>query len=53
MRIANFKALDKRGGLCHYAKLSEKIYNEYKDYPESELRNIVINILSSKEIRGK
>ena len=53
MRIANFKALDRRGGLYHYAQLSEKIYNEYKEYPESELRNIVINILSTMENRGK
>jgi hypothetical protein len=47
MRIGNFKAIDTQGkeGLKHYAKLSKKIYEKYKNYLESDLRNIVISLL--------
>jgi hypothetical protein len=48
MRIKNFKFLNKHKGLKNYAKLSEKVYEEYKDYKEAELRHLVESILSKK-----
>lgn len=49
MRIKNFEFLDKYKGLKHYAKLSEKVYEEYKNYSESDLFNLVESFLSKKE----
>jgi hypothetical protein len=46
MRIRNFESLDKYKGLKHYAKLSEKVYEEYNNHSESDLRNLVESILS-------
>ena len=45
MRIANYKALDKGRGLNHYSKLSKKVYEEYKNYSEPDLRKIIESIL--------
>ena len=45
MRIGNFQAIDGAGGLQHYAKLSETIFNEYKDFSQDTHLNIVKKIL--------
>ena len=52
MRIRNFESLDKYKGLKHYAKLSEKVYEEYKNHSEPKLRKLVDSILSKKEKSG-
>jgi hypothetical protein len=45
MRIANFKAVDKKGGLANFSKQSLKIYKEFNGMPENELRSLVLKIL--------
>ena len=46
MRIANFKAIDGKGGLEHYGKQSLRIYERYKKTPEGELKYMVLKILT-------
>jgi len=45
MRIANFKAIDGKGGLEHYGKTSLKVYRKYYETPKDELRSLVVRIL--------
>jgi len=45
MRIANFKAIDGRGGLKHFSKQSLRIYKKYKGTSEDELRSLVLKIM--------
>lgn len=45
MRIANFKAIDGRGGLNHFGKISLEIYERYHETPKDELRSLVGKIL--------
>jgi len=45
MRIANFKAINGKGGLEHFGKQSLKIYNMYKETSEDELRSLVLKIM--------
>jgi len=45
MRIANFKAIDGKGGLEHYGKISLKVYRKYYETPKAELRSLVVRIL--------
>lgn len=47
MRIANFKAIDGKGGLEHFGKQSLKIYDRHKQTPKSELKSLVLEILES------
>ncbi len=49
MRIGNFKFLDGNGRLNHPAKQSRRVYDEYKDIPEKELRAIAARILSGQK----
>ena len=60
MRIANFKAIDGKRGLKHFAKQSLKIYNMYKETSDDELRFLVLKImervnysLNNKRRRGR
>lgn len=50
MRIENFRYIDTNGdmGLENYAKLSRKVYEEYKNYLQSDLALLVKSILSKK-----
>ncbi len=48
MRIANFKDIDRKAGLSHFAKQSLEIYEEFNGAPESELRSLVLKILENK-----
>jgi len=45
MRIANFKAIDGKGGLEHFGTQSLKIYKKYKGTSEDELRSLVLKIM--------
>lgn len=45
MRIKNFHALDGKGGLPHFSKTTSTVYQEYKDLPQSVLRDKVIQII--------
>jgi hypothetical protein len=45
MRIANFKAIDGKGGLEHFAEQSLKIYNMYRETSDDELRSLVLKIM--------
>jgi 5-methylcytosine-specific restriction endonuclease McrA len=47
MRIANFKAIDKKTGLANFSKQSLKIYKEFTKMPETELRSLVLKTLSA------
>jgi hypothetical protein len=49
LRIGNFKFLDGNGRLNHPAKQSRRVFDQYKDIPEKELRAIVAGILSGEE----
>jgi hypothetical protein len=40
MRIQNFQALDGKGGLDNFAKLSKDVYDRYQNLSEQELRRI-------------
>jgi hypothetical protein len=40
MRIANFQALDGKGGLDNYARQSKDIYDHYQNLSEPELRRM-------------
>lgn len=48
--FANFKAIDTGKGLLHYAKHQKSAYEKYKDMPKTELRRLVIDILSRKKM---
>jgi len=45
MRIANFKAIDGKGGLEHYGKTSLKIFERYKQTSKDELKSLVLKIV--------
>lgn len=45
MRIGNFKAIDTGKGLSNYAKLSKKVYDEYKNFNKDSHLKEVNNIL--------
>ncbi|ATB33577.1 hypothetical protein [Melittangium boletus] len=40
MRIRNFEAYVGKGGLVNIAKKSVEVFEQYKDTPEPELRNL-------------
>lgn len=45
MRIMNFRAIDAAGGLPNYAKLSKKVYDEYKAFTKDNHLKTVKAIL--------
>ena len=45
MRIANFKAVDGKGGLKHFGRQSLKIYRKYYETPKDKLKSLVVKIL--------
>jgi len=45
MRIANFKAIDGKGGLTHFGTQSLKIYKKYHRTPKAKLRSLTVEIL--------
>jgi len=45
MRIANFKAIDGKGGLEHFGKLSLEVYRKYYRTPKDKLKSLVVKIL--------
>lgn len=45
MRIANFKAIDGKGGLEHFGRQSLEIYRKYYETPEDKLKSLVVKIL--------
>ena len=45
MRIANFKAIDGKGGFAHYGKQSLEVYRKYYEAPKDELKSLVVKIL--------
>jgi hypothetical protein len=47
MRIGNFQAIDGAGGLQNYARLSKKVYEEYKAVAKDE------HLKKAKIILGK
>jgi hypothetical protein len=47
MRMANFKAIDGKGGLDHFGTQSLRIYERHKQTPKSELKSLVLEILES------
>lgn len=47
MRIKNFHALAGKAGLNHYSKTTSAVYQEYKDLPQSVLRDKVIKIIQN------
>ena len=51
MRIANFKAVDGKGGLGHFGQQSLGIYERYKETPKDELKSLVIEILRKSRNR--
>jgi hypothetical protein len=50
MRIKNFAAIDGQKGLANYARLSEKVYQEYQSVDEAEHYQECKNILSKGAI---
>jgi len=51
MRIANFKAIDRKGGLTHFGQQSLEVYDKYKRTPEDELKSEVLKILRKSMTR--
>ena len=49
MRIGNFQAIDGKGGLQNFAKLSERIFNQYKDISQEIHLDMVKKILQNTE----
>ena len=40
MRLSNFAALDGKGGLGHYGKISKEVNDQHKNTPEDVLRRL-------------
>ena len=66
MRIGNFVAVDaadgqwpppargkKLPGLPHYARQSAEVYRKYKDSPEAEIRQLVVDYLATRPRRTR
>ena len=45
MRIANFKAIDGKGGLKHFGRQSLEIYRKHYETPKDKLKSLVVEIL--------
>lgn len=45
MRIANFKAIDGKGGLKNFGKQSLEIYRKHYETPKDKLKSLVVKIL--------
>ena len=45
MRIQNFAAVDNRGGLKHYAKLTKQVYDEYKNLDQETHKKKCLEIM--------
>jgi len=41
MRMKNFQALERKGGLVNWSDQSEKVFNRYRNTSEEELRALV------------
>jgi hypothetical protein len=41
MRISNFKSIDNKSGLDHFAQQSADVYDKYGNYSEEELKVMV------------
>jgi hypothetical protein len=50
MRIANFKAIDGKGGLGHFGGQSLRIYRKYCDTSKDELKSLVVKILQESRV---
>lgn len=47
MRIANFKAIEGKGGLKHFGRQSLEIYRKYYETPKDKLKSLVVKILKA------
>ena len=45
IRIQNFRAVDKRGGLKNYAKLTKQVYDEYKNLDQETHKKKCLEIM--------
>jgi len=53
MRIANFKAIDGKGGLKHFGRQSLKIYRNHHDTPKDKLKSLVLEILKAARVQNQ
>jgi len=46
MRIGNFRACDGQGGLSNYAKLTKKVYDDYRYFSQEKHRQKCLEIMN-------
>ena len=47
MRIQNFQAVDGQDGLCNYARLTKRVYDEYRNINREQHRNECLRIMQT------
>ena len=46
LKIANFKALDGKGGLSGWSRQAERVFEEHRGLTDAELRNVVLGTMA-------